>query len=69
MEYNVKSVAYKTNEILINMPWTFAVSYLDALDVLQRTRKTQTRTQKPNQIEYAMNCKTQKFCIKQEIYG
>lgn len=51
------------------MPWTFAVSYLDALDVLQRTRKTQTRTQKPNQIEYAMNCKTQKFCIKQEIYG
>jgi len=60
---------YKTNEILINMLWTFAVCLLfgcpcgNLLSLVLCRRPSRCG---PNQIEYAMNCKTQKFCIKRK---
>lgn len=46
------------------MPWTFA----GPCGVVLSGAKTPKTEPEPNQIEYAMNCKTQKFCIKQEKY-
>jgi len=67
-EYKKKEM-YKTNEILINMLWTFAVCLLfgcpcgNLLSLVLCRRPSRCG---PNQIEYAMNCKTQKFCIKRK---